>query len=50
MLHKIVPVVMREFDVEIVEMPPLEKMQSFTYIAIMTGVKVRFTPRKEAGA
>ncbi|KAI4862728.1 cytochrome P450 [Hypoxylon rubiginosum] len=45
MLHKIVPVVMREFDVEIVETPPLESMQSFTYIAIMTGVKARFTPR-----
>ncbi|KAI1777511.1 cytochrome P450 [Hypoxylon cercidicola] len=49
-LHKIVPAVMREFDVEIVEMPPLESMRSFTYIAIMTGVKARFTPRGKADA
>ncbi|KAI1766934.1 cytochrome P450 [Hypoxylon sp. FL1150] len=47
MLNKIVSAVMREFDVDIVEMPPLEKMKSFTYIAIMTGVKVRFTPREK---
>ncbi|KAI1380418.1 cytochrome P450 [Hypoxylon crocopeplum] len=50
MLHKVVPVVMREFDVEIVEMPPPEAMDSFTYIAIMTGVKARFLARgKEEG-
>ncbi|KAI1102057.1 cytochrome P450 [Jackrogersella minutella] len=50
LLQKVVAVVLREFDVEVVEVPDLESMDSFTYIAIMTGVKVRFRPRGETGA
>ncbi|KAI1141491.1 cytochrome P450 [Hypoxylon sp. FL0543] len=50
LLHKVVPTIMREFDVEIVEVPDLESMRSFTYIAIMTGVKVRFRVREKADA
>ncbi|KAI0169212.1 cytochrome P450 [Hypoxylon sp. FL1284] len=49
-LSKIIPVLMLEFDVEIVDMPALETMKSFTYVAITTGVKARFTPREKTGA
>lgn len=50
LLHKVVPVVMRDFDVEIVEMPGIESMQSFTYIGIPTCVKARFCVREKADA
>ncbi|OTB09476.1 hypothetical protein M426DRAFT_18118 [Hypoxylon sp. CI-4A] len=45
MLWKLVPALVREFDVEIVELPDVQEMRSFTYIAIMTGVKARFKAR-----
>ncbi|KAI1416493.1 cytochrome P450 [Hypoxylon sp. FL1857] len=50
LLHKIVPVVMREFDVEIVDMPGIGSMDSFTYIGVMTGVKAQFRVRQKADA
>ncbi|KAI2464794.1 cytochrome P450 [Annulohypoxylon bovei var. microspora] len=46
LLAKLVPALLRAFDVEVVEMPGVETMESFTYIAIMTGVKVRFRARE----
>lgn len=42
LLGKVVGKVLREFEVEVVEVPDLREMQSFTYIAIMTGIKARF--------
>ncbi|KAI1451312.1 cytochrome P450 [Annulohypoxylon moriforme] len=48
MLARIVPRLLREFDVEVVERPGMGEMGSFTYVAIMTGVKVRFRVRREA--
>ncbi|KAI2628740.1 cytochrome P450 [Hypoxylon sp. NC1633] len=46
-LGKVVPGVMRRFDVEVVERPPVEAMRSFSYVAIPTGVKARFRVRGE---
>ncbi|KAI0888437.1 cytochrome P450 [Annulohypoxylon maeteangense] len=46
LLAKIVAGVLREFEVEVVERPDVGMMRSFTYVAIMTGVKVRFWPRE----
>ncbi|KAI1208540.1 cytochrome P450 [Annulohypoxylon truncatum] len=45
MLAKVVPRLLSEFDVQIVERPDVRAMESFTYIAIMTGVKARFWAR-----
>ncbi|KAI1387522.1 cytochrome P450 [Hypoxylon trugodes] len=50
MLNKIVGAVMQNFDVEIVERPDIESMDSYTYIALMTGIRARFLPRQKAEA
>ncbi|XDG06323.1 hypothetical protein ABKA04_005938 [Annulohypoxylon sp. FPYF3050] len=50
LLGKVVGRVLREFEVEVVEVPDLREMRSFTYIAIMTGVKARFWGRGEREA
>lgn len=44
-VYKVVPALVREFDIE-VEMPQEEDVK-FYFMAMLTGVKARFLPRKE---
>ncbi|KAI1078124.1 cytochrome P450 [Whalleya microplaca] len=48
-LLKLVPAVLARFKVEIARVPGLEEMESFTYLAIPTGVKARFRERRGDG-
>lgn len=44
-IARLVPLLVSEFDVEIVEMPRIKDMRSFNYFAALSGVKARFRPR-----
>jgi cytochrome P450 len=43
-LCKVVPTLFREFDIEVVEMPAEDDVKYY-FMAMLTGVKVRFLPR-----
>lgn len=47
-LLKAVPTLVREFDLHLVHVPPEEEMRTY-FMAMMTGVRVRFVARKTAG-
>ncbi|RYP86137.1 hypothetical protein DL769_000815 [Monosporascus sp. CRB-8-3] len=45
-MGKLIPLLMREFDVEVVAFPRVEDMATFNYLGFTTGVKVRFHVRR----
>lgn len=48
-IARLVPLLVSEFDVEIVEMPRVKDMRSFNYFATLSGVKARFHVRPQIG-
>ncbi|RYP17484.1 hypothetical protein DL767_010009 [Monosporascus sp. MG133] len=46
MMGKLIPLLMREFDIEVAAFPRVEDMATFNYLAFTSGVKVRFHVRR----